>query len=46
MFEDEHTNAHAEEQSCKPPLVSDDIVQIAEQQISERWCSHNFGTPM
>jgi transposase len=37
MFKDEWTNVHAEEQSGRPSVVSDDLVQSVDQKICERW---------
>jgi hypothetical protein len=37
MFKDGPTNVHDEEQSGRPSVVSDDLVQSVDQNISERW---------
>jgi hypothetical protein len=37
MFKDGRTNVHDEEQSGRPSVVSDDLVQSVDQKISERW---------
>jgi hypothetical protein len=38
MFKDGPTNVHYEEQSGQLSVVSDDLVQSADQNICERWC--------
>jgi hypothetical protein len=38
MFKDGRTNVHDEEQSGQPCVASDDLVQSADQRISERQC--------
>jgi hypothetical protein len=37
MFKDGQTNVHDEERSGQPSVVSDDLVQIVDQKICERW---------
>jgi transposase len=37
MFKDGRTNVHDEEQSVRPSVVSDNLVQSVDQKISERW---------
>jgi hypothetical protein len=36
MFKDGRTNVHDEERSGQPSVVSDDLVQSADQKICER----------
>jgi hypothetical protein len=36
MFKDGRTNVHDEEQSGRPSVVSDDLVQSVDQKVSER----------
>jgi hypothetical protein len=38
MFKDGQTNVHNEEQSGRPSVVSDDLVQSVNQKICEGWC--------
>jgi transposase len=37
-FKGGRTNVHDEERSGQPSVVSDDLVQNADQKICERWC--------